>query len=310
DEAMKKNRHILVERMAFVRNRGVCHHYIGGVDPMVTGADPEFTAKNAAMIAEISDGYWNFYEGPTYGDPDHDLYLDWLKKANADIISGSYELYWGERETPDLRSPAVIFDPSDPRKKIAQWGLDWMIHHQIYLDGKLAYALKGPAYDYLKQFDAIVLNDYRLPTDDPYTQDLRTYVENGGGLVLLYEMAWEFAPLFPEIAKRAEPHDEVEEGRYVGCNNLMVTKDFEGFQGIDVNGELPLSSPKHVILEPGPEGQVFMENCFSDAVCIVGQVGKGRVVFFGGNYHRGEFEGDLKGLEHDIFMALIDWAAQ
>ena len=54
DEAMKKNRHILVDRMAFVRNRGVCHHYIGGVDPMVTGADPEFTAKNAAMIAEIS----------------------------------------------------------------------------------------------------------------------------------------------------------------------------------------------------------------------------------------------------------------
>lgn len=308
-EALKKNRHTLVERMAFVRNRGVHHHYLGGVDPMVTGADPEFTGKNAAMIAEISDGYWNFYEGPTLGQEDHAAYLDWLEKANADIASGSYELYWRPRETPDLRSTAVVFDPEDGRKKIAQWGLDWMIHHQIYLTGKnRSYALKGPAFDHMKQFDAVILNDYRLPTDDPFTQDLRTYVENGGGLLLLEDMAWEFAKLFPEIAGTPESREELEEGRYALCDNLSVRDGFAPFDSLESKGELNLSVPRHVVLQAGPDGKVLMENCFSDPVCIVGDVGKGRVAFFGADYGK-ESGVALDGREHDLFMALLGWVA-
>jgi hypothetical protein len=84
-----------------VRARGIPFLYMGGIDPLVRGADPEFCGKNAVMVSEVSDGYWIFYEGPTYGKPDHEAYWRWLTWANRAIAAGRFEVQREPRETPE-----------------------------------------------------------------------------------------------------------------------------------------------------------------------------------------------------------------
>jgi len=100
-EALEANRRRLKANMESVRKCGIPFIYIGGIDPIVRGADPEFSGRNAVMISEISDGYWVFYEGPTYGKSDHEAYWSWFTRANRAIIEGRYDFQHEERETPD-----------------------------------------------------------------------------------------------------------------------------------------------------------------------------------------------------------------
>ena len=87
DEALATNRHKLRRRMKSVKKLHIPFIYTGGIDPCVKGADPEFSGKNAAMIAETTDGYWIFYEGPDY-HTDHRDYFKWFQRANEDIVAG------------------------------------------------------------------------------------------------------------------------------------------------------------------------------------------------------------------------------
>ncbi len=100
-EALEGNRDRLQTDIELVRSYGIPFIYIGGIDPLVRGADPEFSGKNAVMISELSDGYWIFYEGPTYGEPDHEAYWEWFTRANRAIVEGNYDFQHEERETPD-----------------------------------------------------------------------------------------------------------------------------------------------------------------------------------------------------------------
>ena len=74
--------------------------YLGGIDPIVRGADPEYSGKNAVMIDDVVDGYWVFYEGPTY-DGDHPDYFNWFGWANEAINAGRAEAWREPRTTPD-----------------------------------------------------------------------------------------------------------------------------------------------------------------------------------------------------------------
>jgi hypothetical protein len=67
----------------------------------VRGADPEFSGKNAVMISEVTDGYWIFYEGPTYTKNDHAQYWKWFTWANAAISQGRFQLQHEPRQTPE-----------------------------------------------------------------------------------------------------------------------------------------------------------------------------------------------------------------
>ncbi len=99
-DALKTNRKKLIEHVEIPKAAGIPFMYTGGIDPVVRGADPEFSGKNAVMISEVTDGYWIFYEGPKYKE-DHRDYWKWFTWANRAIASGKFEVQHEPRENPE-----------------------------------------------------------------------------------------------------------------------------------------------------------------------------------------------------------------
>ena len=100
-ESLEGNRDRLIENMKIPREAGIPFIYTGGIDPAVRGADPEFSGKNAVMISEATDGYWIFYEGPSYTKEDHAAYWKWFTWANKAITECRFDLQHQARETPE-----------------------------------------------------------------------------------------------------------------------------------------------------------------------------------------------------------------
>ena len=99
-DALNANRKKLEARMEIPKAAGIPFIYTGGIDPVVRGADPEFSGKNAVMISEVTDGYWIFYEGPKYKE-DHRDYWKWFSWANRAIASGDFQVQHEARENPE-----------------------------------------------------------------------------------------------------------------------------------------------------------------------------------------------------------------
>ncbi len=98
ERAIEANRKKLRERRKIPTDAKIPFTYISGIDPVVIGADPEFCGKNAIGIADASDGYWVFYEGPKYHG-EHPDYFRWFRVANTAIVNGELEAWRGPRET-------------------------------------------------------------------------------------------------------------------------------------------------------------------------------------------------------------------
>ncbi len=107
EASLEKNKQKLLNNMRVPERRGIPFIYSGGIDPVVGGADPEFSGKNAAMISEITGGYWIFYEGPKYGE-DHPDYFKWFSWANRHIAAGNFEAWHESRQEPEDWSLAVF----------------------------------------------------------------------------------------------------------------------------------------------------------------------------------------------------------
>lgn len=105
--ALTQARRMLEQRRAQVAELGLPFIYTGGIDPVVAGADPEYCGKNAVMISEVTDGYWVFYEGPTY-ETTHPEYFRWFAWANAAIDAADWAKQHAPRETPDEWAFAAI----------------------------------------------------------------------------------------------------------------------------------------------------------------------------------------------------------
>lgn len=103
-EALEVNREKLERRKQVPVKAGIPHIYLGGIDPVVQGATPEFCGHNAAAIAGVTDGYWIFYEGPEY-TTDHPEYFRWFEKANAAMARGEYTL---ARESTSEALPPIF----------------------------------------------------------------------------------------------------------------------------------------------------------------------------------------------------------
>ena len=118
-QALQANRRIYRKRMKSVEEYGIPFEYVGGLDPVVEGADPEFCGKSAVMISDLSDGYWVFYEGPmieswqdrrpyfTPGRADHEAYWKWFTWANKNIARGNLDAQNQPRETSDECGPTM-----------------------------------------------------------------------------------------------------------------------------------------------------------------------------------------------------------
>ena len=100
DKALLQNKRNLEAGIRFVEQQGVPLIYTSGIDPIYDDADPEFCGRNAAMICDVCDGYWVFYEGPEY-DEDHPDYFKWFKRANEAIVAGEFDFWKQPRQTPD-----------------------------------------------------------------------------------------------------------------------------------------------------------------------------------------------------------------
>ena len=90
-EALLENRKSLQRNIKVPQKAGIPFIYMGGIDPVARGADPEFSGKNAVAISQMTDGYWIFYEGPTYTKEDHENYWQWFTWANKNIKQGQFE---------------------------------------------------------------------------------------------------------------------------------------------------------------------------------------------------------------------------
>lgn len=100
EASLKTNQKILERGMQIAKEKNINSIYIGGIDPVVNGADPEFSGKNALMLSGISDGYWIFYEGPKYKET-HPEYFKWFAWANRKMDEGDFKAAWQPRETED-----------------------------------------------------------------------------------------------------------------------------------------------------------------------------------------------------------------
>jgi len=113
-EALQLNRDKLLQGTEIPKKAGIPFIYAGGIDPVVRGADPEFSGKNAVMISETTGGYWIFYEGPTYTKQDHADYWKWFTWANQAIAAANWQAWHEPRETPENWDLAVFRSAGRP----------------------------------------------------------------------------------------------------------------------------------------------------------------------------------------------------
>jgi hypothetical protein len=99
-DGLRGNRQRLRTGQQTAAATGIPFTYLGGIDPVVKGADPEFCGKNAVAIAELTDGYWIFYEGPRY-DGRHPEYWRWFAWANQAIAERRFNVWQEPRQTPE-----------------------------------------------------------------------------------------------------------------------------------------------------------------------------------------------------------------
>ena len=304
-EALDANRRTLESRRAESRQQLPNVIYLGGIDPIVPGADPEFCGRNALQIAATADGYWVFYEGPRY-DGDHRQYFQWFTWANEAIEAGRWGAWREARATPE---PGLKVDVrrATSRPLLGWYGLKpRMVTSLESLGAYEVHRLDFLGIDYLRQFDVVVLQNLNLdlPYEHDYVQSLRAFVEGGGGLLLAHDTAWFLASPVPEVAQRGQPTQNVEAERHVVDADLRLVG---ALPGISIAPD-PFTPEfrDHMIFRPGPLGRVLVENHFGDPVYVTGQLGAGRVVFAGSYYG---YERPLSGTENQLFTACLAWLA-
>lgn len=305
-EALEANRDVMVRNMKYARSKHVPFMYAGGLDPVVKGADPEFTGRNAAMSGCVTDGYWVFYEGPEYKTTHRD-YFRWFRRANRAIVNGTACRWWQlPRQTPDPGDAAAFTKKTD-KPQLGVFDTRPFMRQMLEKDGKFeVHELMGLQLDYLKCFDVIILQNYNVvqKCDAPFARTLRKYVEQGGSVMLAHDTAWFMDSPFPEVATRALPKQNVEAERHVVETNLRIKQEHLATAGLKVGTEFPTEFRDHMIFKPGAKGVTVVDNIFGDPVYVLGQVGKGRVAFVG-PFHG--YKQELSGTERQVFLQTVSW---
>jgi hypothetical protein len=310
DEApsLAANRKMLLDNMASIRPMGVPHLYSGGIDPVVKGADPEFSGKNASMISEVTDGYWIFYEGPRYTPEEHGVYFEWFGRANAEIAQGVFDLQHVPRSGPENLGDTKV-DRKTDKPQLGVYGMKNLQIDEMVKAGVFeVHHVTGMSVEYLKQLDVVLLQNFNLPlpADSDISRNLRAYVEGGGGLLLGHDTAWFMESMFPEVATRDLPKNKVEAERHVVETPLVVAEAHPAVGPVAVGTSFPTEFRDHMIFKPGPAGRVVVRNAFGDPVYVLGQVGQGRVVFSGCYYG---YHKPLSGHEKDVLTHTLNWLA-
>ena len=332
--SLRENRSKILDHIAYVRKLRFPFVYTSGIDPIVELADPEFHGKNADMIAAVADGYWVFYEGPTYGEEDHRATFDWFSRANRSIRQGLFNLQYQERQTPEPVDPTEI-KRSGNKPVILHEGLGIGLHKALNRTGAYqAHFLKSLSPRYLAQADAVILQSAIrwIECDPSLLANLRSYVEQGGR-VFITNLGWakkscghqhgtvNDTPMlniheppvldtFSEIATWSTPKHASCQGRYVLDDKLIITDPQAVSSTLPANSTFTTSSPNHMVLQSGPQGHVAVKDAFGDPVCVVGTCGKGKVAFSGcfyGFWAPGRVFPFGDDHERRLFFSILDW---
>ncbi|MDA0335263.1 MAG: hypothetical protein O2782_08880, partial [bacterium] len=281
--------------------------YAGGLDPVVKGADPEFSGRNAVMSAATSDGYWVFYEGPTYTGTHRD-YFDWFTRANAAIHDQDWAFWQAPRETPDTFGLKQLVAATEQMQLVLFDSRPHLTQTIQDMGGFEVHEMAGNALSYLAGADVVVLQNMNeeFGAEHAFVQTLRQYVAHGGGLLLGHDTAWFMASPVPEVARRGTPTHNVEAERHV-VNTDLVTGAADAVLG-KAPPETQFSTEffDHMIFEPGELGRVIVRNTFGDAVYVAGTFGKGRIVFSGCYYG---YARPLEGVEQQVLEGALRWLA-
>lgn len=306
-DALAANRKALTESMRVPREAGIPHVYLGGIDPVCEGADPEFCGKNASLIASVAQGYWVFYEGPGYRK-EHPEYFRWFRQANEDIVSGALRLWQQPRSSPEDLGETAVVRKTD-KIQVGVYNTRRLLQEDLEETGRYeVHPLRGMSLGYLKQFRVVVLQNFNLALapDHPISRNLRQYVEEGGGLLLGHDTAWFMESPFPELATRGRPTQKVEAERHVVDSTLVVAASHAGLRGLAPGQRFTTEFRDHMIFVPGAGGTVLVRNLFGDPVYVAGECGRGRVVFSGCYYG---YAAHLTGPERDVLLGLVAWLA-
>ena len=315
------NRYELAENMKFSHLAKLPHLFTGGIDPICAGADPEFCGKNAVAISEVTHGYWVFYEGwnregmNRYGS--HPNYLKWFTRANKAIETGAFEYWKKPREEPEFPN-TISADPSarvrpnlfkTKKPKVGQLGCKQLLLNDVEHEGFEAHKLQNLAFRYLKRYDVIILQNINIKTspEDPIMKALRRYVRAGGGLLLSRETGWHLSALFPQIATHAQSKAGL---KATSChcldNKYVVIKAHKALGSVRAGTSFTGEFTDHVVFQPGPKGTVLIENIYGDSVYVLGEFGKGRVVFSGAGFGMAK---PLVDPERKMCLSILDWLA-
>ena len=339
--SLEGNRRKILDHIAFVKGHGFPFSYVGGLDPILEMDNPEFVGKNAEMLALVTDGYWVFYEGPTYGETDHEQFFRWFRKANESIRAGSFRLHQEPRHAAENLGPDRI-ERNNMRPLVLHEGVNIVLHKALAAhrlpSGNAAYDVRflesmKPAY--LRDADALILqNSTRWrPADHNMRQSIRGFVEEGGG-VFVTHLGWKrrgcihpdrtdgeivvdihdpvVEGLFPEVATWCRVTNPSSDGWRVFDLPMEVAADHPAAHALKKGDRFETDSPNHMVLKPGRQGMTVLCNVFGDAVCVVGNVGEGRVALSGCVYgfasptHPFRFQGK----EREFFCSILQWLAK
>ncbi len=309
EQALEANRDMLVERQESALELADHLLYTGGIDPAVKGADAEFSGRNAGMIMEATDGYWIFYEGPTY-EGTHADYFKWFKLAHEAADAGEWDWVWEARETPDTYGLTELEIEHPERKQLIVYGAKPIFLEMLAANEEYeVHDMAGSALSYFEGADMVILQNFNqsLKRNAPFVKMLRKYVAQGGGIMLGHDTGWFMASPWPEIAVRDYPTQRVEAERHVVETELVVADvRHPALRGIEAGTQFPTEFRDHMIFKPGDEGTVLVRNEFGDPVYVAGAMGEGRVIFSGSYY---SYHGPLTGDEAEVFWANVDWLA-
>lgn len=154
----------------------------------------------------------------------------------------------------------------------------------------------------LAKFDVIVVaNAYDLGKQpEGWEKTLRSYVENGGGLVITHNCpAAKSEEIFSEIVTGVNKHVGQ---RIPSFTDHALTFGMNAFD---------TAFGDHREITPGPDGEVVIRNPVDEPVCVVGQIGEGRLVRLGPCIGLGALTKEEKpvGMEARLLFNAVAWAA-
>ena len=308
DEALQANHDKLAERMAWARAQpGGPYMYAGGLDPVVKGADPEFSGRNAVMSSQLTDGYWIFYEGPQYSGTHRD-YFEWFTRANRAIAAGEWRFWREPRQTPDTSGLDELVAQTERPQLVVHDTRPHLTRTIEAMDVFEVHEMGGNSLSYLVGADVVLLQNFNqeFGPGHPFVRVLREYVEQGGGLLLGHDTAWFMASPCESVAVRGYPTQQVEAERHVINADLVTELAHPALGNIPAGTQFSTEFYDHMIFEPGPAATVLVRNVLGDPVYVAGQVGEGRVVFSGCYYGYGR---QLDGVEGEVLEGVLQWLA-